>query len=291
MTHDPMDFAAIIGRAAEASFEASRNHVRYQPLPEGFFPAASLSAWLELLEDAGIPHVPATIVARLPLKSLLDFENGQDPDVRETMDALERANAKLDENSMLRWDPCGGFGLKSSMEDGVQPQSSDLLLHPGEPRTFDILYEFPADEVAVLHRPWVTALDIDGMPLELRVFVIDGEPVAVANYYLQRDLPDTELVRRSAREALDATRKVLAVMKERGIMPAMPYGPTPTAVAASLDFLVTPQGEVLFLEAGPGHYEGAHPCAFLLPDNQGVADLDGLRLGSTLPTIPLSDLE
>ena len=107
------------------------------------------------------------------------------------------------------------------MQDGIRPQFSDLMLH----------------------RPWVTALNIEGMPLELRVFVIDGKLVAVANYYLQRDLPDTELVRRSAREALDATR------------------------------------------------EGAHPCMFLLPDHQGVADLEGLRLGSALPTIPLSNLE
>ena len=94
------------------STETTRQSYRFAMLAQGLSPEAA-DRVMSLVEEAGIPHVPATVVARLPLKSLLDFKNGQDPAVRETMDAMERANALLDEDSMLRWDPCGGFGLKA----------------------------------------------------------------------------------------------------------------------------------------------------------------------------------
>ena len=72
--------------------------------------------------------------------------------------------------------------------------------------------------------------------------------------------------------------------------PAMPRQPNPQRAAATLDFLVTPENTVLFLEAGPGHFFGAHPCAFLAPDGRSVDELEGYKRGSGLKTIALSQL-
>ena len=191
---------------------------------------------------------------------------------------------------MLRWDCCAGYGVKASLGEGEMPSLLDKQLTPDDPRAFDLLYDFPADEIAVVKRPWVDAQVIDGFPVEFRVFVEEGQPVAVANYYLQRDLPDTAALRQAAGQAVGYTQAILDALKQEGVVPAMPQQPNPQRAAATLDLLVTPENTVLFLEAGPGHFFGAHPCAFLAPDGRSVAPLEGLRLGSTKASIPLVDL-
>ena len=39
----------------------------------------------------------------------------------------------------------------------------------------------------------------------------------------------------------------------------------------TMDFLVTQQDEVLFLEGGPSHRHGAHPCCFEPGHIDGIA--------------------
>lgn len=288
MTTPPLDLQALM-QAMEASVSGPSGP-RFTPLPEGTFPAASLMAWMELVAAAEVPAVPAEMVTSLPLDALLNSEDRDYPGVQDTLEQLQRANATLEEGVMLRWDCCAGFSVKVGMSEGMAPPMAERALEPIEPRTMDLLYDFPAEHVAVLRRPWVDAQAVDGFPLEFRVFVEDGQAVAVANYYVQRPLADTPENRQAARTALGLSRRILAALRERGTVPAMPRQPEPERVAATLDFLVTLAGDVVFLEAGPGHFFGAHPCAFLQPDGT-VAPLAGLALASGAPALPLADLE
>lgn len=110
-----------------------------------------------------------------------------------------------------------------------------------------------------------------------------------ADYYIQRDIPDTPEVRAYAAQAVEYTRAVLGALAQSGRNPAMPQQPNPEQVSATLDFLVDDQGVLRFLEAGPGFGWGAHPCAFL-KSNGDVAPIEGLCLGADQLPIALDDL-
>lgn len=288
MSEPPFDFS-LIGQIA-AAMECGPRGPRYEPLPEGTFPAPSLTRWMDAALAAGVPVVPAEVVGTVRIDDVLQFDTPEKEGVEQAMATLDAVNAMVDQNSMLRWDCCAGYGVKASLSEGDSPSLLDKQLTPEDPRAFDLLYDFPADEIALVKRPWVDAQSIDGFPVEFRVFVEDGQPVAVANYYLQRDLPETAALRQAAGQAVAYTQAILDALKQEGVVPAMPQQPNPQRVAATLDFLVTPENAVLFLEAGPGHFFGAHPCAFLALDGRSVAPLEGLRLGSTKASIPLVDL-
>ena len=286
---DPAFDFSLIGQMA-AAMEAAPRGPRYEPLPDGTFPAPSLMRWMEAAELAGVPAVPAEAVGTVAIDAVLQFDVPNGEGVAEAMATLEAVNALVEEGTMLRWDCCAGYGVKASLGEGSAPAVADKQLFPDDPRAFDLLYDFPSEEIALVKRPWVQAQVIDGFPVEFRVFVEDGRPVAVANYYLQRDLPDTSAMRQAAGQAVIHTQAILDVLKQQGAVPAMPRQPNPQQVAATLDFLVTPDNAVLFLEAGPGHFFGAHPCAFLSPDGRSVATLEGYKRGSGLPTLALDEL-
>lgn len=283
-----IDFGAIKQAAADSAATAS-SRPRFAPLPANTFPAASLSAWMEWAQRAQVPAVPTQVVATLPIEALLRSDDPTFEGSAQAMEELMEVNETLTDSHMLRWDCCAGFEVKMGMAEGQVPDLEGRKLHPMEPRTFDILYEFPCDEVAVLRRPWVEVDSHEGFPVEFRVFVERGQVVAVANYYLQRDLPDTPAIRQAAAKVVRHAQAMIDVMASSGVAPAMPGQPLPHEIAATLDFLVDKSGQVLFLEAGPGHHFGAHPCAFLKRDGS-VAELEGLCLGTGRPSIPLTSL-
>lgn len=269
------------------------NRPRYTPLATGSFPAASLGAWLDLAREAGVAMVPAERVATLSVADLLNFEEAhKDPAAQETLGELDRVNASLGEGEMLRWDCCAGFETKSGMSEGIVPEGSSRHLSPGEPRTFDLLYDFPADQIAIWKRPWIPAKTMDGFPVEFRVFISEGKVAGIANYYLQRDLPDQPEIRRLAASALSSSQAILDTLLGKGISPRMPNAQDlpegREGVHATLDFLATETGELLLLEGGPGFGFGAHPCAFL--NGREVDPIEGLKLASGASAIPLNEL-
>jgi len=260
---------------------------RFQPLPQRTFPAASLNAWLDLAQSAGVAFVPATTVGFVAIDALLRSDQPELEGVAEAVGQMETANTNLPEGQMLRWDCCAGFEVKAALSEGNLPTHEQRQLTL-DPRSFDLLFEFPADEVALVQRPWVTAQEIDGFPVEFRVFVAHGEVQAVANYYLQRPLPDTPAIRKAVAECIAASEALWAVIRGRGVVPAMPFQKDPQEdQTATLDFLVDEEGNVLFLEAGPGWGFGAHPCAFLREDNRTVEPVQGIKLSQHAPSIPL----
>lgn len=279
--------------AAHIAAVTANPRPRFEPLPAGAFPAPSLSAWLSAAHAANVPAVPSDEVARFAVTDLLGFEQDT-PTTQAMFERLRALHQDLPPGSMLRWDCCAPMGIKWHVGEGHPDCPTDpatLELHPGDPRAFDILYAFPADEVAVHRRPWVPAAVHEAFPVEFRVFVQNAQVVAVSNYYVQRALPATVTIRIQARAAATAAARIVAKLRDEGRFPWMD-GQTlnangePPSFDATLDFLVTPQGDVLFLEAGPGFGLGAHPCCFYNPATKTVRPLEGILLkvgGRPLP--------
>lgn len=148
-------------------------------------------------------------------------------------------------------------------------------LSPFDPRAVDIILEYPADSIQVWRRPWVQALQVDGYPVEFRVFVRDGSIQGIASYYPQRPLPVTPEMLAYVEGCREATYNILAHLvrsQERPWMPSYEKRYSDQLPSATLDFLVDTSGQVLFLEAGPPLGAGAHPCAFIDRDEMsGVA--------------------
>jgi len=127
----------------------------------------------------------------------------------------------------------------------------------------------------------------DGYPVEYRAFVQNGELIGISSYYPQRPLPRND-------EHLAAIRKHVATLIEEldgpfewpagpdeamAIKTAVPTleGKEPPAgtphhdgVHFTADCAATTLG-MLFLEGGPPHFMGAHPCCFQPGRIRGVA--------------------
>lgn len=117
-------------------------------------------------------------------------------------------------------------------------------------------------------------------PCEWRVYVKNGEVVAISNYYtaIDRGVGDDEPIALAmAQEAKTHADALLAVLKEHNAIPHHPMYEhrddlDPDAVHFSLDFLevadeAAPMGRrLVMLEGGPAHLRnpnwGAHPCCF-----------------------------
>lgn len=117
-------------------------------------------------------------------------------------------------------------------------------------------------------------------PCEWRVFVQDGEVVAVSNYYtsIDRGVGDDEPISlEMARQAKAATERLLEVLREHKAIPHHPMyehrdGFDPDGTHFSLDFLEAKDDtseygrRLVMLEGGPAHLRnpnwGAHPCCF-----------------------------
>ena len=105
---------------------------------------------------------------------------------------------------------------------------------------------------------------VGGYPVEYRVFVLPANPhsgrlgFAVSSYYPQRPLPDDKGTQREVEQAIAYTQRLTRTR-------LWPYG-------ATVDYLATPEGDVLLLEGGPPWLPreearrafglAAHPCCF-----------------------------
>ncbi len=243
------------------------------------FPAPSLAVWLELVKAAGVPFVPAEQVGEVAVEAMIRFDEGRPEDGSE-FQTLRRVNESCPPGNMARWDCCASFMVKGMMgrptNCGVESVLMSMLT-PDDPRAFDILYEFPQERVALWHRPWVQARYHEGFPVEYRIFVKDSQIQGIANYYVQRALPDNAQTQAEIAQIRQHAEAIIAACKSVGRFPWMTFpsyskqGRSDREVHATLDFLITPEGEALFLEAGPASGAGAHPCAFMGREVEGVA--------------------
>ena len=110
--------------------------------------------------------------------------------------------------------------------------------------------------------------------MEYRAFVRDSKLLGIANYYPQRALPDTPATHSQVQQVEQLTQRLVAHLDAAGQYPWMvsyERGFKPRTVNATLDFLVTQDGVVVLLEAGPPFGAGAHPCSFLDQPISGLA--------------------
>lgn len=231
------------------------------------FNAVSLTAWLTIAAKAGIAHVSAREVACVPIDVLLEFEEPRLEDAVLWM-SLRDAIQSTRDGEMLRWDCCAGLALKGAMDNNPQSVSHDEMtgLHPGDPRFFDIAYVFPEIEMRVLRRPWVKARQEGGRPVEYRVYVLDGIISGLSNYYPQRALHLSAQRDAEIREVLRLGSQFVEYLQFEALVPWFKELPLDASaeslINCTLDFLISSDGEVLFLEAGPPFGAGAHPCCF-----------------------------
>lgn len=288
-----MDISQIIADAAN-DMKAAAPKQRYEQLPARAFPSASLRSWMDLAHSSGLACVPAHYLGSIEIEPLLNFDSPIEG-TSQAMGQVEKFNNDLVADHMLRWDCCAPWGVKSALGNGfVCPSIQDAFLDPGDPRAFELIYDYPAPSIPVFSRPWVKAMVFEEYPVEFRVFINEARVVAVSNYYPQRALPDHEKVRLLAARAVAMAQKIVDKALGRGLRPWMPGVPAERQppFSASLDFLVLSSAQVVFLEGGPGFGFGAHPCCFVkhIHGMTGVDPVEGLRLGIGTESIGLDDL-
>jgi hypothetical protein len=260
---------------------------------EGVFNATSLNSWAKIASDAGVPSIPVATALEIPVDVIMRFdcpEEGDAPYHRQFRDLL----GNVPDGQMLRWDCCASLNLKWAMDDGELDHRAKTALEFDDPRFFDILYEYPGESISILQRPWVEARRVDSHPVEYRVFVQDSQILGISSYYPQRPLTLDDDVRREVEESLALSQKIVAAATAAGTVPWMGRferaGMDPRKVSCSLDFLVTEQGEVQFIEAGPPFGVGAHPCCF---EKNRAADgsisVSGVALALNSAVLPLDE--
>ncbi len=259
---------------SRAQHEARKAEIAQDPMA---FPAVSLEAWLEVFRDAHVPRVPGKRIFCMPREVILRSDEPE-PSDEALWASLYAALDDMPADHMARWDCCAESEVKYQM--GMPRQSGGCddafrQLSPQDPRAFDIIYEYPSDEVPVLSRPWIAARQQDGFPVEFRVFIRENCIQGIASYYPQRPLPASADILGFVEKARTLSAKVLDTLLASGRYPWMPGMERRFArgkVHCTLDVLVTANDEVLFLEAGPPFGAGAHPCAFLGRESvEGVA--------------------
>lgn len=221
-----------------------------------FDPRASrLGYWLPEVARAGIAHVPAERVGDAPvgqLRHAMWEPETPAPDVRAL---LLKATEMQVPGMMFRWDVCAPLDLKIRMgraTDGTCPTAADVAwLMLDDPRMDDILgdlFAFDSTEpLAFWRRPWQQVTMEAGYPVEFRAFVLDHKLQGVCSYYPQRPLPAHYL------PDMEKVRDLTVKLQESCGMDSF-----------TADWLLTPEGELLWLEGGPPHLPhcGAHPCCF-----------------------------
>ncbi|PPC84665.1 MAG: hypothetical protein CTY38_01045 [Methylotenera sp.] len=273
-----LNLKEILERHVSESLEAAKQYKR-PTLPDKAFSPVSLNSWLYFALAAKIDYVSAEMVGNINTEALLRFET---PELsKDAMQSLFAINENLDDQHMLRWDCCAPSGVKYAMATGQGMESvplEDKHLHPGDPRAFDILFEYPIEEVAIFKRPIVKPLLSNGYPVEFRVFVINGEIKAASNYYPQMTLPYTHENLDYAKQAIESAQKLLTAINQSGVQ-LFHAGEIADTLNLTMDFMVVEDGSVQFLEGGPGFGFGAHPCCFHNTTTKAVEPLNGLLLG------------
>ena len=232
----------------------------------------SLGDWLALCRQAGVPHVAAELTATLLREDCLSFDTPGDHQtrLRDAMLTIERAKLPL---HMARLDCCASIGIKYHMAQGQwewRPDFGNIILD--DPRAVDILFEYPRREVPVWRRPWVNAINVDSYAVEYRAFVNDGRIAGISSYYPQRPLPHFP---QHIREINEQTQKLINCAQPPFLWPMtnLPDDTDPAGVHFTADFISTVDG-IRFLEGGPPHQMGAHPCCFRPFEISGLALID-----------------
>ena len=265
-----------MARAIKAAFDAAKKHgsisnavcdMRSKTLEglldrPGVFNAISLLAWLKIVEKADVPFIPAVIKTQMPIDMLIRHDEHHPGDEVYAKKFFDDT-ADVKQGHMLRWDCCASERLKVLMHEGAGYSDDLVKLTPADMRLFDILVNYPGDEVAVVERPWVLARSEGGRPVEYRVFIENNNITGISNYYVQRPI---ELNMPEVVDCITKADKILKACIEQNSVPwALHYDKlfNHGQVSCTIDFLIERDTDkAIFIEAGPAFGAGAHPCCF-----------------------------
>ena len=254
-TPHPETFGPLLGINTLPTGEAIRAAQRLVPL----------GPWLERCRTADVPYVPAQFSPPIPLEQLWTALDGQPtPELdaaREWIDKARINYLKARRRVYIRWEDCSSEDAKAwlSRGKGWQPE---FAFNPtlDDPRLSDCAV---TDPQRLVIRPWIEAPQIDGYPLELRVFYGPEGLLGISNYHPMRPLDASNpAVQPAIDNALQLAHRL--------------YDPAIHPIGFTADFLGTPYGGVLFLEGGPPHVPSgigpsAHPCCFAPGRISGIA--------------------
>ena len=259
----------------EAEAEHDRVREGNRELQENFCPI-SLGDWLNLCRRVEIPHVPATQVTEVLRDDYLAFDTEGEHRTR-LKQVWKDIQAARKDNQMMRLDCCTDEEVKYRMSrgdgGGFQPEFGGVIF--GDMRSFDMVSEYPRDNIPIWQRPWAETQVVDGYPLEYRAFVRNGKVQGISSYYPQRPLPWVT-------EQLETVRIYTERLIQHAQTPflwhhTLMFLDNPIdreGIHFTADFLVNAQGETLFLEGGPPHELGGHMCCFRPGEIEGVALTD-----------------
>jgi hypothetical protein len=225
--------------------EVLRKKERENPSLEhqAFIKSISLEFWLKICDKVGIKSVPARFSEPILYDDLVPAFDGNSPGPTFTA-AAEWLASNIKENEMWRWDCCAPYEIKTAMANCKMPKIPPLYVD--DPRFGDIFFDRNAPSIKIAIRPWIKVQYIRSYPLEFRVYVFKEGENAISNYYPQRDLTSKECVKWLApAKKLADQLKVASGLK-----------------AFTVDFLITEDDKILFLEGGPKWGQGSHPCCF-----------------------------
>ena len=107
------------------------------------------------------------------------------------------------------------------------------------------------------------------LPVESRAFVRDGGVLGISSYYPQRPLPEFPAHIQAVREQTEMLINAVRTPFQWHVEPSL-RGLDKDGVHFTADFIATAEG-MIFLEGGPPHELGAHPCCFREGRISGVA--------------------
>jgi len=295
--------------AKSHAYVAGENLLRPRDTP-GHFNTMSLGNWMTLCRRAGVQAVPARLAGVLNPLAAFSLSTGSGDRLgeedRRALAGISAALAQADPSDVLRWDAGMGeqikvFGQASLAPVGEARGWTEIDAAAGEARGRVRLPVFTGERLANMFlawpdpnphngmpcwiRTWTDARRIDAVapdgeailtPVEWRVYVRDGSPVAVSSFYPSLADGLSDLDRAEISMALDAARAVIGLMEDLRITPHHPRYERrrdldPDAVHFSLDFLSLAHSSesapaIAMLEGGPAHLRhphfGAHPCCF-----------------------------
>lgn len=226
--------------------------------------AASILAWTRIAEMAGVPHVPATAIASVPTEDAW-YSIDQTELVSEAGGTAIRTARKAIEDGEIMWrtDLCASSDIKQAMARG-DPLPAHTPLHFDDPRIVDMHYGLPT--IDIIARPRVTPMMHAGYPVEFRVFIGGAaEDVACSWYYPQAGVFETTPEIEEAMERSIAHARTLHdKRRDLGLVPWLPEtGEPDEGIGSTIDFMLTTDGDVVMIDAGPGFGHGAHPCCFI----------------------------
>ena len=226
-----------------------------------------LSEWLAYAEACGMPIVPYELGPKVTQEAVEETYKAIQASSYDALptpvkeEVLPWIQALQEKGWMWRFEFCAPETIKEVL-GCIRPKeflTTNRVKVPFsvDERVLHCMWGFGLRQDEATHliaRPWIPAQFEAGFPVEFRVYRTP-EGFAACNYYLQRPLPETYRPKIEEAIRLTQTLEDRAKAVKAGDLPPFPKTYT-------VDWLLTPAGDLLIIEAGTGFGHGAHPCCF-----------------------------